>query len=62
MSELHLMTATQLLDAYRRKALSPLDVAEALVQHIDRWEGHLNALYGYRAESFLDAARASSER
>ncbi|MFG6178899.1 amidase [Halomonas sp. THAF12] len=62
MTDLHLMTATQLLAAYRRKMLSPLDVAEALVQHIDRWEPHLNALYGFRADAFLAAAQASSDR
>ncbi|MGQ0333492.1 amidase [Halomonas elongata] len=62
MTALHLMTATQLLDAYRQKRLSPLDVAEALVRHIDRWEPHLNALYGYHPATFLEAARASSDR
>ena len=58
----HRMTATQLLAAYRDKSLSPLDYAESLIAHIERWEPHLNALYAYRPEAFLAAARASSER
>lgn len=58
----HRMTATQLLAAYRDKSLSPLDYAESLIDHIERWEPHLNALYAYRPEAFLAAARASSER
>ncbi len=58
----HRMTATQLLAAYRDKSLSPLDYAELLIAHIERWEPHLNALYAYRPEAFLAAARASSER
>ncbi|MBD3896558.1 amidase [Halomonas sp. ML-15] len=58
----HRMTATQLLSAYRDKSLSPLDYAESLIAHIERWEPHLNALYAYRPEAFVAAARASSER
>ncbi|MFG6137362.1 amidase [Halomonas sp. B23F22_10] len=58
----HQMTATQLLAAYRDRRLSPLDAAEALVRHVERWEPHLNALYDFCPQAFLASARASSER
>ncbi|SDL19131.1 amidase [Franzmannia pantelleriensis] len=58
----HHLTATQLLAAYRDKALSPLDYAASLIAHIEHWEPHLKALYAYRPEAFLAEARESSER
>ncbi|GHC35188.1 amidase [Aidingimonas halophila] len=62
MSELHHMTATELLAAYRRKTLSPLDHADELIRHVEQWEGSLNALYVYDPDTFRQAARESSER
>ncbi|QJQ96290.1 MULTISPECIES: amidase [Halomonadaceae] len=56
------LTATQLLAAYRGRTLSPLEYAEALIAHIEYWEPRLNALYAYRPEAFLAAARESTER
>ncbi|WP_447956051.1 amidase [Vreelandella sp. EE7] len=62
MFELHQLTATQLLNGYRDKTFSPSEVASALINHIERLEPHLNALYAYSPEHFLQAANASSAR
>lgn len=56
------LTATQLLEAYRRKTLSPSEYVEALIAHIECWEPHLNALYAYRPEALREAAQVSSRR
>lgn len=45
MTDLHLMDVASLRDAYRQRALSPVEVTEAVLARIDRWEPHLHALY-----------------
>ncbi|MCC5900952.1 MAG: amidase [Halomonas sp.] len=62
MPELHQLTATQLLDGYRAHTFSPSDVASALVEHIGKWEPHINALYAYQPEAFIQAAETSTQR
>ncbi|MGO2242617.1 MAG: amidase [Halomonas sp.] len=62
MPELHQLTATQLLDGYRSKSFSPKEVAAALVEHIAKWEPHINALYAYQADAFIEAAEAPTQR
>jgi Asp-tRNA(Asn)/Glu-tRNA(Gln) amidotransferase A subunit family amidase len=62
MSDLHQLTATQLLEGYRTRAFLPLEVAEALVSHIAQWEPHINALYAYDPETLLAEAKASTQR
>ncbi|CAN0600911.1 unnamed protein product, partial [Ectocarpus sp. 12 AP-2014] len=43
-------------------AFSPRDVADKLVDHIAQWEPHINALYAYQPDAFIEAAHASSQR
>ncbi|HDZ48439.1 hypothetical protein LCGC14_0035870 [marine sediment metagenome] len=62
MPELHQLTAIQLLNGYRTKTFSPLEVANALVKHVSQWEPHVNALYAYRPDAFIEAAEASTQR
>lgn len=62
MPELHQLTATQLLEGYRAHTFSPSDVAIALVEHIGKWEPHINALYAYQPDAFIQAAEASTQR
>lgn len=62
MAELHQLTATQLIDGYRAHTFSPSEVACALVEHIDAWEPHINALYAYKPGTFIKAAEASTQR
>ncbi len=62
MTELHALSAHELLDAYRRRALSPVQVADAVLTHIERCEPQLHASYLLRPELALQQARASEQR
>lgn len=62
MTALHDLAATELVAAYRRRELSPVEVTLAVLDHIDRWEPRLHASYLLRPEKALDRARASQAR
>jgi aspartyl-tRNA(Asn)/glutamyl-tRNA(Gln) amidotransferase subunit A len=59
---LHEFSAPTLIDAYRRGELSPVEVTQSVLGHIERWEQHLRALYLLRPEAALQQARASEAR
>jgi aspartyl-tRNA(Asn)/glutamyl-tRNA(Gln) amidotransferase subunit A len=59
---LHELSAPALIEAYRRRELSPVEVTRAVLGHIERWEQHLHALYLLRPDLALQQARASEER
>ena len=42
---LHELSAQALIEAYRRRALSPVEVARSVLGHVERWEHHLHALF-----------------
>jgi aspartyl-tRNA(Asn)/glutamyl-tRNA(Gln) amidotransferase subunit A len=60
--ELGFMSASALLDAYRRKALSPVEATTAALARIERLEPKLNAFVLVDAEGALAAARQSEAR
>src|SRR5437773_9795682 len=62
MSELHDLSAGQLLSLFRRREASPMEVLRDVLAHIDRWEPQLKALYAFDAEAALTMARASELR
>ena len=62
MSELHTLSATQLLRAYMARQLSPVEVMQAVIDQTERWEPQLHATYLYRPEAALEQARASEAR
>jgi Asp-tRNA(Asn)/Glu-tRNA(Gln) amidotransferase A subunit family amidase len=62
MTEIHDLSAVELLARYRAKSLSPSEVFAAVEKHIARWEPHIKALYAYDPESARTAAKASTER
>ena len=62
MSGLHALGASELLAAYRERMLSPLEVARALVAHVERWEPTIHATWGFDADKVLAQARASEAR
>ena len=62
MTALHDLPAQALLAAYRQRALSPVEVTQAVLAHIDRWEPHICATYLLRPEAALGQARASEAR
>jgi aspartyl-tRNA(Asn)/glutamyl-tRNA(Gln) amidotransferase subunit A len=59
---LHELTALELLEGYRRRDFSPVDVTRSVLGHIERWERHLQALFLLRPERALEQARASEQR
>jgi Asp-tRNA(Asn)/Glu-tRNA(Gln) amidotransferase A subunit family amidase len=59
---LHDWPAQALLAAYRGRTLSPVDVAQALLAHMQRWEPRIHASYLLRPELTLAQARASEAR
>jgi aspartyl-tRNA(Asn)/glutamyl-tRNA(Gln) amidotransferase subunit A len=59
---LHELSAPTLIEAYRRRDFSPVEVTRAVLGHIERWEQHLHALYLLRPELALQQARASEAR
>jgi len=62
MSELHELSAGELLALYRRKEASPVEVTRAVLAHIERFEPQLQATYALDADAALAAARASEAR
>lgn len=59
---LYELSATQLLERYRNHALSPVDVTQAVLARIARWEPHIRATYALDADAALAAARESEAR
>lgn len=62
MADLHELSAAELGRLYRSRELSPVEVARAVLQHVERWEPHLKAAYALDAEAALAMARASQAR
>ena len=56
------MSAVALLDAYRSRALSPLEAMRDVLQRVACFEPHIQATYLLAPERALDQARASEER
>lgn len=59
---LHALSATELLAAYEKGALSPVEVTEAALARIAAWEPKINAFYRLHGEQARAAARASEAR
>ncbi|GAB3651245.1 amidase [Ramlibacter alkalitolerans] len=59
---LHELSAPRLVELYRRREVSPVEVARSVLGHVERWEHHIHALYLLRPDHVLEQARASEER
>lgn len=62
MSDLHDLPAHALTAAYRQRTLSPVEVTQAVLNHIAAWEPHIQATYLLRPERALEQASASEAR
>jgi aspartyl-tRNA(Asn)/glutamyl-tRNA(Gln) amidotransferase subunit A len=62
MSDLCALTATELVEAFRRKTLSPVEVTTAVLKRIEALNPALNAFNLVAAEEALQQARASEAR
>ena len=61
-SDVSTLTARDLLDQYRRRALSPVEVARDALARIERFEPEINAFVRVEADASLAQARASEAR
>jgi len=59
---LHELSAPVLVELYRRREVSPVEVARSVLGHIERWEHHIQALYLLRPDQVLEQAHASETR
>jgi aspartyl-tRNA(Asn)/glutamyl-tRNA(Gln) amidotransferase subunit A len=62
MAQLHNLDAAQLSAAYRKLELSPVEVTTAVLEHIERWEPKLNAMYLVHRERALEQAKGAEAR
>jgi len=62
MTEIVDLSARELLAGYRARKLSPVEVLDAVVAHIGRWEPQLKALYAPDFGAARKAAEASAAR
>ncbi len=56
------LTATDLLEAFASRALSPVEVTCAVIARIEHAEPKLNALYAFNPDAALSAAHTSEQR
>ncbi len=59
---MHDWPASRMLAAFARRELSPVEVTQSVLDHIERWEPQLHASYLLRPELALAQARASEAR
>lgn len=59
---LHELGAAELMGLYRRREVSPVEVARSVLGHVERWEQHAHALYLLRPDQVMEQARASEAR
>jgi aspartyl-tRNA(Asn)/glutamyl-tRNA(Gln) amidotransferase subunit A len=59
---LHELSAQELISAYRLRSLSPVEVTQAVLAHMERCEPQLHATYLLRPDVALAQARASEAR
>ncbi|MGB3879226.1 MAG: amidase [Diaphorobacter nitroreducens] len=62
MTQLHELSASELLAGYRSRQISPVDALLDVLSHVARWEPHLQATYLLRPEAALAQARQSEAR
>lgn len=62
MTAIHDLSASELSAAYLRGELSPVEVTRAVLDHVERWEPKINAMYLVHREAALAAAGESEAR
>jgi aspartyl-tRNA(Asn)/glutamyl-tRNA(Gln) amidotransferase subunit A len=62
MAALHELSAHDLVVAYAKRELSPLEVTRAAFARMDAWEPGIHAMYLVRRDAALDDARAAEAR
>ncbi len=62
MTNIHDMSAADLLAAYKSKKLSPVEATDAVIRRIEAWEPKIKALYAPDFDGARKAAKASETR
>jgi aspartyl-tRNA(Asn)/glutamyl-tRNA(Gln) amidotransferase subunit A len=62
MTDIYKFTAQELLSAYSKGELSPVEAARHFFTRIDAWEPRVNAMYRIDRDGALEQARASEKR
>ena len=62
MTALHELSAVELHAAYRQHRLSPVEVTQALIGRVARWEPHIAATWAFEPDAALAMARLSEAR
>ena len=62
MAQLHNLSAIEIIELYRRKATSPVEITRAVLERIDRCEPLLRATYALDHDGAVASARISEER
>src|ERR1700755_2444248 len=62
MTNLHDMSAVELLAAYKTKKLSPVEVTDAVIKRIEAWEPRLKPLYAPDSGGARKVAQESEKR
>jgi len=62
MTAVHDLSASELSAAYARGELSPVEATRAVLEHMDRWEPRINAMYLVHRDAALAAAAESEAR
>ena len=62
MTELNYLSATEALELYRSKKLSPVDVMQSVIAATERWEPHINAFSHTFFDEALEQAHQSEAR
>jgi Asp-tRNA(Asn)/Glu-tRNA(Gln) amidotransferase A subunit family amidase len=60
--KLHELSATALIDGYRRRAFSPVDVMRDVIARVEAFEPHIHATYLFEPRRALQDAEASTAR
>ena len=60
--EIHWMSALELMEAYRKRSLSPVEATEAILARIEEVNPRINAVVTLTAELALEQARESERR
>src|SRR5271156_3969727 len=56
------MSALEMLSAYRRRALSPVEAMASVIERVEAYEPHIHATWLYAPQRALKEARASEAR
>lgn len=62
MTDLHALTAAELAGAYAARALSPVEVVDAVLARIKTWEPQANAMFRVHGDAARTAAREAEAR